>query len=361
MRYFDWVLFFSAILLLSFGLAALYGIAVSYDDPNFANFKKQLIFAGVGIAIVVLVGFFDYTIFAQYAFMLYIIAALLLIAVLFFGETLRGTTGWLNVFGFSFQPVEIAKIALLVFLAKFFTSHPKEKRQMSFMLKTGLITFVYFILVLLQPDFGSGILLLSIWLGLLLVSKIKLRYLLILFSIFLVMFASGWFFVFQDYQKDRIMTFLQPTADPLGSGYHVRQSIIAIGSGMFFGRGLASGSQSQLRFIPASQTDFIFAVIGEEFGFLGSFVVLAIFGVFFYRLIRTAKRANNEFAMYLVLGITSLFFAQFLVNAGMNIGIMPVTGIGLPFVSYGGSFLLVSFLLLGIVQSISLRSEKYKI
>ena len=164
-----------------------------------------------------------------------------------------------------------------------------------------------------------------------------------------------------DYQKDRIITFVDPSHDPYGSGYHVRQAVIGVGSGQLTGRGLASGSQSQLKFIPASQTDFIFAVIAEELGFLGSALILIFYFIFFYRVIHIAKKARDDFALYLVLGASVLLFCQFFINVGMNVGILPVTGIGLPFISYGGSFLIASFILAGIIESVAMRSIKYRI
>lgn len=361
LRYYDWIMLFSVILLLSFGLAALYGIATGFDSPDFSNLKKQIAFACIGLSFLIILSFLDYNIFSSYAYVLYTVIGILLVSVLVFGVTLRGTTGWLTFFGFNFQPVELAKFSLLIVLAKIFSNRPKEERDLKFLIHTGIIALIYFILVLLQPDFGSAMLLFFMWLGFVLFSGVKKTYLLSLLFMMLIGFIIAWSFFFQDYQKNRVMTFFNPTADPLGSGYHVRQSIIAIGSGSLFGKGLASGSQSQLKFIPASQTDFIFAVISEELGFLGAFLVLSLYASFFYRLIRIAKKTHDDFALHLVLGISILFFVQFIINVGMNVGIMPVTGISLPFLSYGGSFLIISFIFVGIVESIVIRTVKYKI
>lgn len=361
LRYFDWILFFSVMLLISFSLSALYGIASGSEEANFTNFTKHLIFSLIGISLVFIMSFMDLSILSSFAYLLYVAVLFLLISVLFFGVQLRGTSGWLQIIGLNFQPVEVAKVALIILLAKLFSDVPPADRNALFLIKTGFFVAVYFILVMLQPDFGSGFILLLIWLGLLGMSGVKLRYLFSLIFLFFLLFFIAWFGYFQEYQKERILTFFHPTADPLGSGYHVRQSIIAIGSGEIFGRGLASGSQSQLKFVPASQTDFIYAVIGEEYGLLGSSIVLILFAIFLYRIFRLTKVSQNDFAFYLVLGIFILFFSQIVINIGMNLGMMPVTGIGLPFLSYGGSFLLMSFICIGIAQNIAMQQMKYRI
>ena len=361
LRYYDWVLFFSALLLVSFSLAALYGIATSFDQPNFSNFFKQLIFVGIGLILYGTISLIDYSSLKSYAYIFYIFIFGLLTWVLFFGQTLRGTTGWINIFGFAFQPVELAKLALLVVVAKMFSNQSLRAQNLLFLLRTTALTVMYFFLIILQPDFGSAILLLLMWSGMLILSGVSKKYIFGIAALVALAFIMGWLFFFQAYQKDRILTFFQPTADPLGSGYNVRQSIIAIGSGSFLGKGLASGSQSQLKFIPASQTDFIYAVISEELGFIGAAVVVVLYVVLFYRLFRIAQRTDDEYALYLVAGILILFFSQFMINIGMNLGIMPVTGISLPFMSYGGSFLVISFLLLGAAQSIYIRTIKYRI
>lgn len=360
-RYYDWILLFSIILLLSFSFAALYGIAQRNESPDFSFLYRQLIFSALGLAVFFSVSFLNYQIFSFYAYHLYIFSGIFLVGVLAVGVTFQGTRGWIELYGYTLQPVEIAKFSLIVVLAKIFSAVPQEFRDWKFILKTGGLTLAYFFLVMLQPDFGSGILLVFLWLGFLFISGTRLKFFLAIFGIMLLSFIFSWFFVFQNFQKDRIVSFFQPTRDPLGRGYHVRQSIIAIGSGNIFGKGLASGSQSQLRFIPASQTDFIFAVIGEELGFFGAFVLLVLYGSIFFRLGAILKKTNDNFAMYLILGISILFFSQFVINVGMNLGIMPVTGISLPFLSYGGSFLVTSLLFMGVIESIFIRTVKFKV
>ncbi len=361
LRYYDWILFFCVLLLLSFSLAALYGIGTGAESAQFLNLKKQIVFVIIGLIFLITISFLDYNIFSSYAYLFYVGSGILLLVVLFFGVSFKGTTGWLDFYGFNLQPVELAKFSLLLVLAKMFSNKTPEEKNLRFVVKTGIITLIYFILVLRQPDFGSAMLLFFLWFGFLLFSGVKKTYIFSLIGILIISFFIGWMFFFKDYQKDRIITFFQPTTDPLGSGYHVRQSIIAIGSGNFFGKGLASGSQSQLKFIPASQTDFIFAVISEELGFVGSIVILFLYAVFFYRLLRITKKTNDDFALHFVLGVSILLFSQFMINVGMNLGIMPVTGISLPFLSYGGSFLIISLVLVGCIQSIVIRTVKYKV
>jgi rod shape determining protein RodA len=195
-----------------------------------------------------------------------------------------------------------------------------------------------------------------LWFGMLFLIGVKKSHLLIILLIISLLLVGAWFFAFKDYQKARIISFLNPSSDPLGRGYNILQSKIAVGAGGLFGRGLGFGSQSQLKFIPESQTDFIFAVIAEELGFVGIFLVLGIFGIFFWRAIKIAKKVRDDFASFLILGISVLFLIQIFINVGMNIGLVPVAGIGLPFLSYGGSSLVVNLAMVGIIESIAART-----
>lgn len=352
LKNFDWILLGSIFLLICFGLAALYSIAISFEEPNFVNFKKQIVFTVIGLILLFFISFFDYRIWQDYSYLAYVMAAVLLAAVLFFGINVSGTTGWFSFFGFNFQPVELAKIALIIFLAWFLGSRGADIKKIQNFLAAGLAAGLFFGLVVLQPDFGSAVILFLIWLAIILFAGVDKKHLLILFLLLIIVGIASWFFLFQDYQKDRVLTFLNPQVDPYGRGYHVRQAVTAIGAGGLFGRGLGFGSQSQLKFIPASQTDFIFAVIAEELGFLGVSLILFFWAVIFYRLFKALKLVKDNFALIFILGASALFFIQVIINIGMNIGIVPVTGIPLPFISYGGSFLLVSLILIGILENI---------
>jgi rod shape determining protein RodA len=211
-------------------------------------------------------------------------------------------------------------------------------------------------LVLVQPDFGSAAVLFCIWFGMILMSGISKKYVIALAIIVISVVSMFWLFVFKDYQKDRIMTFLAPTADIRGAGYNVHQALIAIGSGQVFGRGFGYGSQSHLKFLPENQTDFIFAVIAEEMGLLGVLIVLASWGLFFQRLLTLMRELREDFALYCVLGISLLFLVHVFFNIGGAIGIIPLTGLVLPFLSYGGSALIMGFIAVGFVQSIKVHN-----
>jgi rod shape determining protein RodA len=221
-----------------------------------------------------------------------------------------------------------------------------------FVVSSGFLMFLLVALIMLQPDLGSAAIIGGIWFAMLFVTRTKKRYIAFILGSGLLAIIMGWLFLFAPYQKDRLLNFVHPERDPLGGGYNVTQSIIAIGSGKLFGRGLGFGSQSQLSFLPEAQTDFIFSVIGEELGFVGIIVVLTLYFLVLWRLVLIASRANDDFTAYFVVGVALLFFIQVLVNVGAAIGVLPVTGVTLPFLSYGGSSLLMNLLLIGVVESV---------
>lgn len=358
MRGMDWVLLLSVFGLILLGLAAIYSVELSQDTAQFLNVKKQLAAFGIGIGVFLFVAPSNYRLLQNYALVLYAICILLLMGVLVLGETIRGATGWYVVGPVSFQPVEFMKIGLVIALATYFTRRGKRRFDLRAFFQSGLITSIPVVLVMLQPDFGSASVLVGIWAFSMLYAGIPWRYVFSLVMVGVVFFILSWNFFFADYQRARIMTFLDPSLDPLGQGYNVTQAIIAVGSGGWFGSGLGFGTQSQLKFLPESQTDFIFAVIAEELGFFGAMFLLFAFGLVFYRMVKLGTHVGDDFSAYLVLGIMTVIFLQFLVNVGMNLGLFPVTGIGLPFVSYGGSSLIVMLTLFAITQSIAMRYRK---
>ncbi|OGY54250.1 MAG: hypothetical protein A2912_04380 [Candidatus Buchananbacteria bacterium RIFCSPLOWO2_01_FULL_40_23b] len=357
LKNFDWVLFGAVFLLITFGLAALYSIAISSETPDFANFRKQIIFALIGLILLLLISLLNYRIWQHYSLLIYLAISFLLLLVIFFGKTIRGTTGWFSLLGVNFQVVELAKISLILMLAWFLHHYANRLAQLRIFLISAAICLVYFLLVIFQPDLGSAIILFLIWFWLILFGGAKKKHLLVLGLILIIIATLAWFFLFADYQRGRILTFINPASDPYGRGYHVRQAIIAVGAGGFLGRGLGFGSQSQLKFIPASQTDFIFAVIAEELGFLGVSLVIGFWALILYRLAKAIMLMKDDFALFFTLGVSALFFSQLMINIGMNIGLLPVTGISLPFLSYGGSFLIVSLVLIGIVESMIIRNR----
>jgi len=345
-----------AIFLVAFGQMAIYSVGATGQDPDLLNFKKQLIFFGVGCLLLLFFSLLDYRYLKTYGVILYVVGLVILLAVLIVGTTVRGTKGWLFLFGEQgFQPVEVVKIVMIIILAKYFTDFRAKITSIKKLIIIFAVASPLIILVFLQPDFGSAFILIVIFLGMLLITKIKKSYLIIIFLILLVAVIASWLFIFQDYQKERVLTFFDPEHDPWGSGYSVKQSRIAVGSGQFFGRGLLLGPQSRLDFLPVQETDFIFAVIAEELGFIGATLLLIFIFIMIYRLFRILRLVRYDFGLFVISGIIIYLFAQSVLNIGMNIGILPITGVPLPFISYGGSSLIVSFIALGIAQSIYIR------
>ncbi len=284
---------------------------------------------------------------------LFIMANVILVLVIILGKTAKGATSWFNFGGISFQPSDLVKIVLILIMAKYLSRRHVEIADMKHLLITGIYCFIPFVLVFLQPDFGSAIIFLCIWFGMMLVSGLSKKHLLLLTGTGLVIGGLLWGFVFKPYQKARIMTFLNPLADVRGTGYNAYQSMIAVGSGQIIGKGVGFGTQSRLNFLPEYQTDFIFAAFAEEWGFVGSVLVIICYGIIFWRITRLAMSGTTNFETLYALGIGIYFASHVLINMGMNIGLLPVTGITLPFMSYGGSHLIAECLALGILFSLS--------
>jgi rod shape determining protein RodA len=349
-RNFDWQLFVAVVLLVCMGLAAIYSVDLS-RGTNLLFFKKQLIAGAAGLILLLAAAAAKHTLWGYAAKWWYLASGILLLAVLFFGTTIRGTRGWFSFPGFSFQPVELAKVGVILMLAYIVARFGRRFERPLFFFGTGLVTFIPLVLVMLQPDLGSAAMIGIIWFGMIWLSGARRLHLLLFVACMAAVSVLAWFFLLQDYQKDRLLTFVDPQRDPLGSGYNITQSIIAVGAGQFYGRGLGFGSQSQLRFLPEAQTDFIFSVIGEELGLAGVLVMSGLFVVIFWRLLILIRKSNDDFVSAVAGGILILLFSQFITNIGANIGLMPITGVTLPFVSYGGSSLVVNMLLIGIAES----------
>lgn len=356
LRNIDWLLLVAVFLLICFGLSFLYSLGLS-QERDFNLLYKQIIFSLAGLLLLFIFILFDYRWWRFLSSWFYGLSVLLLILVLFFGQNIRGTTGWFVLGNFSFQPVELAKLATIIFLSRCLSSWSQEKYQASLWLKSFLVVVPVCFLLMLQPDFGSMAVFFFIWLAMLWVTGINKKHFFIFLLLALLVAVISWQFFLHDYQKDRILTFLKPGADPLGAGYSVRQSIIAIGSGGIWGRGLGLGTQSQLHFLPVSEADFIFAALTEELGFIGAVVIFTLYFILFYCLFKVMKRVKDDFALFLVFGLSLMFFIQVAINIGMVVGVLPVTGLPLPFVSYGGSFLIVSLISIGVVQSVKIRNQ----
>ncbi len=302
---------------------------------------------------------FDYRVAKKYTAILFFLGIGALIVLLVWKNPIRGASSWIK-FGFlGFEVAEGIKLILIIILAKYLSKNIRELDKWRHILISGFYAGIFIFLIMLQPDAGSAMIITAIWFGMIVAAGIGYRRLLYLLSFFAIIAVLGWFFVLVPYQKDRILDFVKPGNDPQGSGYNVNQSIIAIGSGGFFGKGLGAGSQSQLKFIPEAHTDFIFAVYAEEWGLVGVFFLIILFSLLFWRLLEIALKARDNFGRMIVLGVITMILTQIMINIGMNMGILPVTGIPLPFISYGGSSILTIMIVLGIIQSINLRSYEY--
>lgn len=343
----DWVSFGTALALSLLGLITMSSFAV--DDP-FAG--RQALWIGIGAVVFFAASLVDWRFLrrSSVAGGIYFTLLLPLLALVLVGTAVQGARSWFDFGAFALQPVEFVKIALIIALAKYFSRRHIEIRNIRHILVSGGYALAVFMLVALQPDFGSAIIIFCIWLGLVLVSGISRWHLLAVFTLGLTVFAGLWFFGFQDYQKERIMTFIHPLADIQGAGYNAYQSTVAVGSGELFGKGIGYGTQSKLRFLPEYQTDFIFAAFAEEWGLVGVFLLFSLYGLLFVRIIQLASRGATNFETLFAFGIFFYLFAHFAIHVGINMGLLPVTGTTIPFMSHGGSHLLAEFLALGILS-----------
>jgi rod shape determining protein RodA len=352
---FDWILLLAALALTAVGLVVIYGIGASQPESDLFLFQKQFAGAGIGLAIILLFIFIDYRHVRGLTLPIYAVGAALLAGVLFFGSTIRGTRGWYVIGGLSFQPVEIAKLCLVLFLAAYLVRYVHQSVPRHAIAGSFLAAAAYAALVLFQPDLGSAVVMLLIWAFMILFVGLSLRSLVAMALIAVIAGVFSWAFLLQPYQKERFRAFIDPSLDERGAGYNVTQARIAIGSGGLFGKGIGEGSQSRLRFLPEAATDFVFAVIGEEMGFVGITFVLALFLLLFHRLFRIAVQAEDDFASLALFGIGTVFLIHVAVNAGMNLGLMPVTGIPLPFLSSASSFLITAFLAVAVAESVAVH------
>jgi len=353
---FDFVFFFTVLLLLGFGVIALGSMFLYGENASNAIFIRHLVYVVLAMIGFISFGLIDYNILRAYSTFLYFFSAGLLLVTLVFGTTFRGTSGWLNLGVAYFQPVELIKIFVIIFLAHFISKKRGELGEVTTIIASFVLVSIIALLVLKQPDLGSALVILGIWFVMIFVSGIKKRYLASFVIIGIVCSIVAWS-LFAPYQRARIINFLHPELDPQGSGYNVIQSMIAVGNGGVIGQGFGFGSQSQLNFLPEKHTDFIFATIAESVGFVGVLVLFGLFSVLFTRFYFIAKQSRDTFGYFLVVGVMALFFIHFTVNVGMNVGLMPVTGIPLPLISYGGSSLLSVMIACGIVMSVYLRRE----
>lgn len=338
-------------------LLPLFGLSLStmssFSDDVGSLMLRQTLWITLSLIVFFIVASIDLSFLKQskVLFSLYVMGVGILTTLLLVGTTSKGATSWFDFGGFSFQPSDLMKLMLILVLAKYLARRHVEIRAMKHLLITGIYFLVPFLLIFLQPDFGSAIILFFIWFGMILVAGISKKHLLILFTIGFALFMTMWVFVFKEYQKDRIRTFIDPLSDIQGTGYNAYQSMIAVGSGEVLGKGVGYGTQSRLNFLPEYETDFIFAAVSEEWGFIGSSIILILFIIIIMRILRMGLRMNSNFEMLFAIGLAVYFMSHILINIGMNIGVMPVTGVPLPFMSYGGSHLIIECIALGILMS----------
>lgn len=344
------LLVISSVILTFFGLVTVFDM--SGDN---ALFYKQLIIFFVSFTSMLVISKINFSFLknSNVLILFYILMFLMLCVLLVFGYTNNGAQSWFRIAGVSLQPAEFAKLAIIGVLAKYFYKRHIEIANFWHIIVSFLYTAFIGILVLIQPDLGSALVIFGIWAVVLVVSGVSKKHILVLFSLGVALSAFAWQFVFVQYQKDRILNFIDPVRDIRGSGYNVYQSMIAVGSGGLYGKGVDFGTQSNLKFLPEFETDFIFAAFSEEWGFVGVSIVLLLFFVLISTLFYVSVSASTNFETLYIVGISAYFIIHFTVNVGMNIGLLPVTGIPLPFMSAGGTHILMEYMMIGLVISFS--------
>lgn len=344
----DWVLLLASSAIVFFGLVTMN----AFTGENLF-FEKQLISFTVAIGAFFLATQVDTDMFKRTNVLvtLFVIISVLLVILFGIGHTAKGAQSWFKVGLFAFQPADAMKLLLVLMLAKYFSRRHVEIANFRHILVSGVYALIPFILVLLQPDFGSAMIIFLIWFGMILVSGVSKKHLALVFLVGAIVFGGLWMEVFKPYQKARILTFIHPMSDIRGSGYNAYQSTIAVGSGQITGKGVGYGTQSHLRFLPEYQTDFIFSAFAEEWGFVGVLILFGLFAVIIGRILVIALVGATNFEMLYGAGVAVFLIAHFVVNIGMTIGLLPVTGVTVPFMSFGGSHLLIEFIALGLLVS----------
>ncbi len=356
-EHFDWPLVWTTLALIGVGLVNLYSATLDPSSPGVSRlFLMQCGYAALGVGVMMAMTLVDYRVLERLAYVIWGIAVFLLVVVKIIGVVKGGARGWISLGPLNFQPIEFAKIGIIVVLAKWFHDHPTVSGYRLWELFTPVaLVMVPVGLVIIQPDLGGALLLMLLLGAVLLFVRIEIWTLAISAASAMIAAPLAYFFLLERYQQERILVFLNPELDPRGKGYNTIQSKIAVGAGEFLGRGWTQGTQSKLKFLPAHHTDFIFSVLAEEWGFFGCMTVLGLFFAFLFFAVRTARRSKERFGAILSFGITAMFFWQIFVNVGGAIGLLPVTGVTLPFLSYGGSSLLINFAAVGLLLNVGMR------
>lgn len=345
----DWYIVGALIPILAFSLLTIHSFTDQTDGLAF----RQSIWIGISFFIMFLFSNLDFRFLrrSHVIITLYGLAVAFLLSVLALGFVAKGAKSWISLGGlFSIQPVELVKLVIILLLAKYFSRRHIEIAHIKHIIVSAIYAGILVFLVILQPDFGSALTIMAIWFGMVLVSGISKKHLAMVFLIGAITFAGLWNFGFKEYQKARIINFIHPLADIRGSGYNAYQAMVTVGSGQIMGKGIGYGTQSRLRFLPEYQTDFIFAAFSEEWGFIGVVILFILYTIIIGRILMWSMRGETNFEILYGVGLAIFFMIHLIINIGMNIGIMPVTGIPIPFMSYGGSHLLTEFAGLGILM-----------
>lgn len=348
----DWAVLISMLLLTTIGLLTVRSASA---EMTIDYFPRQLVFVCIGLVVFAVAISIEYAVLVDLALPLYGIGCVLLVLVLFIGQVRGGAQSWLGYGSVGFQPSEVAKLATTLLLARFLAAVNRRVLTLRDIAFGGLIVAVPVLLVVVEPDLGGAAMFTPMLAGMLLVGGVRIKVLLLAIAAVVALGAGIWFYGMHDYQRERVQTFLNPGTDPRGKGYQVRQSKIAVGSGELHGKGYMQGTQSKLKFLPARHTDFIFAVLAEEWGFLGVVTVLFLYAVFIVNGARIAMRARDREGILLVVGLLSIISFHILYNTAMVVGLVPITGIPLPFLSYGGTFMLFNFAATGIILGVDIR------
>jgi rod shape determining protein RodA len=360
-RHVDPLLLLAALGLTAIGLAMIYSAtfhrleASGADTMHFVN--RQVIALVLGVVAMGAVMLFDYRLYRVWAPLLYAVSLVMLVITAATGTTVNASRAWIVFGGFQFQPAEIAKPALILTLAALFHERRESALGLRALIEAIVIASLPMLLILAQPDLGTAIVFLAITFGVLLLARVRVRYMVALALIGVLSLAGAYQLnILKEYQVARLTTFFNSeAADLQGAGYNVNQAQIAVGSGQLTGQGFLQGTQTSLSYVPENHTDFIFTVIAEEFGFIGATILLGLFALLLWRAIRIAAASRDTFGMLIAGGVIAVFSFQLFINVGMSIGIMPVTGLPLPFVSYGGTSLIGSFLMVGLLQNVHMR------
>jgi rod shape determining protein RodA len=355
-QYFDWGLLGLTLMIACIGLVTLYSaVTAETPEPLKIVFYKQLIWFGVGLVAMVVAFLFNYKLLDRWAPTVYIICILLLVAVLFMGKYVGGSKRWLIIGPVSIQPSELVKLGVIIILARYFSKDAYTRGfTLRELIRPFILILVPFVLIVRQPDLGTAMLVMLIAGSITLFVKIERKSLITLIVSGAVLVPLVWF-VLKPYQQQRILVFFNPDNDPLRAGYHIIQSKIAIGSGMLAGKGFLKGTQNALSFLPEEHTDFIFSVLAEEWGFMGSMVLILLFLIFIFWGINVAIACREPFGTILAVGVTAMIFWQVIINIGMAMGLLPVVGVPLPFISYGGSSVLTTAIGIGLLLNVSMR------